>query len=97
MLHDVGDFELLQIEQPADTVAIRLLEAALAVKMVESTPELLVGGMNVFLISGVVKEAKVEHVFRGVLPFIFAELCVVLLIVLVPDLVTWLPELASSK
>jgi C4-dicarboxylate transporter DctM subunit len=69
----------------------------LAVKMVEIgllTPPF---GMNVFLISGVVKEAKVEQVFRGVLPFIVAELCVVLLIVLVPDLVTWLPELASSK
>lgn len=69
----------------------------LAVKMVEVgllTPPF---GLNVFLVSGVVKEAKVEQVFRGVLPFIFAELCVVLLIVLVPDLVTWLPDLASSK
>lgn len=69
----------------------------LAVKMVEVgllTPPF---GLNVFLVSGVVKEAKVEQVFRGVVPFIVAELCVVLLIVLVPDLVTWLPELASSK
>lgn len=69
----------------------------LAVKMVEVgllTPPF---GLNVFMVSGVVKEAKVEDVFRGVIPFIVAELCVVLLIVLVPDLVTWLPELASSK
>lgn len=69
----------------------------LAVKMVEVgllTPPF---GLNVFLVSGVVKEAKVEQVFRGVVPFIVAELCVVLLIVLVPDLVTWLPDLASSK
>ncbi|MBF6620352.1 MAG: TRAP transporter large permease [Patulibacter sp.] len=69
----------------------------LAVKMVEIgllTPPF---GLNVFLVSGVVKEAKVEDVFRGVLPFIFAELCVVLLIVLVPELVTWLPDLASAN
>lgn len=69
----------------------------LAVKMVEIgllTPPF---GLNVFMVSGVVKDAKVEDVFRGVIPFIVAELCVVLLIVLVPDLVTWLPELASTK
>ncbi|MFA4926961.1 MAG: TRAP transporter large permease [Patulibacter sp.] len=69
----------------------------LAVKMVEIgllTPPF---GINVFLISGVVKEAKIEDVFRGVVPFIIAELCVVLLIILVPELVTWLPDLASTK
>lgn len=69
----------------------------LAVKMIEVgllTPPF---GLNVFLVSGVVKGAKVEQVFRGVMPFIVAELCVVLLLVLVPDLVTWLPDLASSK
>ncbi len=69
----------------------------LAVKMVEIgllTPPF---GINVFLISGVVKEAKIEQVFRGVVPFIIAELCVVLLIIIFPELVTWLPDLASAK
>lgn len=69
----------------------------LAVKMVEVgllTPPF---GLNVYLVSGVVKEAKVEDVFRGVFPFIVAELCVVLLIIIFPELVTWLPDLASTK
>lgn len=66
----------------------------LAVKMIEIgllTPPF---GLNVFMISGVVKEARVESVFRGVVPFIVAELVVVLLIVVFPEIVTWLPEQA---
>ena len=66
----------------------------LAVKMIEIgllTPPF---GLNVFMISGVVKEAKVEAVFRGVVPFIVAELVVVLLIVVFPEIVTWLPAQA---
>ncbi len=66
----------------------------LAVKMVEIgllTPPF---GLNVFMISGVVKEAKVESVFRGVVPFIIAELTVVALIIVFPEIVTWLPSQA---
>lgn len=67
----------------------------IAVKMIEVgllTPPF---GLNVFMISGVVKEAKVESVFRGVVPFIVAELAVVLLIIVFPEIVTWLPSKAS--
>lgn len=67
----------------------------LAVKMIEIgllTPPF---GLNVFMISGVVKKAKVESVFRGVVPFILAELTVVLLIVIFPEIVTWLPSQAK--
>lgn len=67
----------------------------IAVKMIEVgllTPPF---GLNVFMISGVVKEAKVEAVFRGVVPFIVAELVVVLLIIVFPEIVTWLPSKAS--
>lgn len=67
----------------------------LAVKMIEIgllTPPF---GLNVFMISGVVKEAKVEAVFRGVVPFIVAELAIVLLIVVFPEIVTWLPSKAG--
>lgn len=67
----------------------------LAVKMIEIgllTPPF---GLNVFMISGVVKKAKVEVVFRGVVPFIAAELSVVLLIIIFPEIVTWLPSQAK--
>lgn len=67
----------------------------IAVKMIEIgllTPPF---GLNVFMISGVVKEAKVEKVFRGVVPFIVAEFTVVLLIIIFPEIVTWLPSKAG--
>jgi C4-dicarboxylate transporter DctM subunit len=69
----------------------------LAVKMIEVgllTPPF---GLNVFMISSVVKEAKVESVFRGVVPFIVAEMVVVAILVIFPDLVTWLPSLAQQS
>lgn len=64
----------------------------LAVKMVEIgllTPPF---GLNVFMISGVVREARIESVFRWVVPFIIAEMVIVLLIVIFPEIVTWLPN-----
>lgn len=67
----------------------------LAVKMIEIgllTPPF---GLNVFMIAGVVKKAKVEAVFRGVVPFICAEMIIVLLIIVFPDIVTWLPAQAK--
>ena len=67
----------------------------IAVKMIEIgllTPPF---GLNVFMISGVVKKAKVEAVFRGVVPFILAEMVVVLLIIAFPEIVTWLPSKAQ--
>jgi tripartite ATP-independent transporter DctM subunit len=65
----------------------------LAVKMIEIgllTPPF---GLNAFMISSVVKEAKVESVFRGLVPFVLADIAVVAILVIFPDLVTWLPSL----
>lgn len=67
----------------------------LAVKMVEIgllTPPF---GLNVFMISGVVKAAKVEAVFRSVVPFIVVELALVALFIVFPDIITWLPSQAK--
>ena len=67
----------------------------IAVKMIEIgllTPPF---GLNVYMIAGVVKKARVESVFRGVVPFIIAEMVVVLLIVAFPEIVTWLPAQAK--
>jgi TRAP-type C4-dicarboxylate transport system permease large subunit len=64
----------------------------IAVKMVEVgllTPPF---GLNAYLVAGVVDDLKVEEAFRGVVPFIACELCVVALLVAVPELATWLPE-----
>ncbi|MFB8763266.1 TRAP transporter large permease [Nocardiopsis alba] len=54
-------------------------------------------GMNAFVYSGAVPEAGLGRVFRGIVPFIVADLVVVVLLILVPDIVTFIPELSSAK
>ena len=72
-----------------------LTRSLVAVKMIEIGLHTPPFGLNAFMISGVVKKAKVEAVFRGVVPFIIAEMTVVLIIIVFPEVVTWLPSKAS--
>jgi len=54
-------------------------------------------GMNVFVIKNVASRyVSVTDVFRGVFPFILADLVVVALILAVPSLVLFLPDLMSQ-
>lgn len=53
-------------------------------------------GLNVFLICGIVKGLKVEQVFRGIMPFVLADIVIVALMVFFPEIATWLPDRASS-
>ncbi len=62
-------------------VAVLLVETGLI------TPPL---GLNVFIVAKVSKQS-VTRVFRGVLPFMGAQLIVVLLLILFPEIVMWLP------
>lgn len=54
-------------------------------------------GMNVFVYSGAVKEASLGTAFRGVIPFILADFVVVAILITVPDIVTFLPNLSGAK
>lgn len=54
-------------------------------------------GMNAFVYSGAVPEAGLGRIFRGIVPFIIADLVVVVILILVPDIVTFIPELSSAK
>lgn len=54
-------------------------------------------GMNAFVYSGAVPEAGLGTVFRGIIPFIIADLVVVAILIAVPDIVTFLPELSSAQ
>ena len=54
-------------------------------------------GMNAFVYSGAVPEAGLGRIFRGIVPFIIADLVVVAILILVPDIVTFIPELSSAK
>ncbi len=62
----------------------------LVMEMAVITPPV---GMNVYAVSGMFKSMPVETVFRGVLPFVIAQLANVLLILAVPQLVLFLPNL----
>jgi C4-dicarboxylate transporter, DctM subunit len=49
-------------------------------------------GMNVFVIKGIAKDVPLESIFRGVLPFVVAQLILIALLVLFPWIALWLPS-----
>ena len=53
-------------------------------------------GMNAFVYSGAVPEAGLGRVFRGIGPFILADIAVVAILIAVPGIVTFLPELSGA-
>lgn len=54
-------------------------------------------GMNVFVYSGTVKEVGLGTAFRGVVPFIVADIVVVAILILVPQIVTFIPNLSGTS
>ena len=52
-------------------------------------------GMNVFIIKGIAKDVPMFTIFRGIFPFIMADLCHVALILSVPQVALFLPNLMS--
>lgn len=54
-------------------------------------------GMNAFVYSGAVREAGLGRVFRGIVPFIVADLVVVALLIAFPPIVTFLPSMSGTQ
>lgn len=52
-------------------------------------------GMNVFVVSAIVKDIPLVSVFKGVLPFALAMLVVLVVLIAVPELVVFLPNMAG--
>ena len=50
-------------------------------------------GINVFALSGVAKDVPLGTIFKGILPFLLADLVRVILIFIFPVLALWLPSL----
>jgi C4-dicarboxylate transporter DctM subunit len=50
-------------------------------------------GINVYVLKGVAKDLTLQEIFRGVLPFVGADICHVALLIAVPQLATFLPGL----
>ena len=50
-------------------------------------------GMNVFIVTGIVKDISVEKAFRGIVPFLIADLFILATLALFPQLTLFLPGL----
>ena len=49
-------------------------------------------GMNVFVLHGIAKDIPLVSVFKGIIPFFFADVARLLLLTLFPSIVLWLPK-----
>ncbi|NLM10540.1 MAG: TRAP transporter large permease [Clostridiaceae bacterium] len=53
-------------------------------------------GMNVFIIKGVAKDVPLETIFKGVWPFLLALMACIAVLIIFPQLATFLPNLVSG-
>ena len=49
-------------------------------------------GMNVFVISGMVKEIPMYTIFRGILPFVVATIVCIAILIVFPQIALFLPD-----
>ena len=54
-------------------------------------------GMNVFIVKGVAKDVSIEKIYRGVWPFVLALIFCVILLIIFPDIATFLPKLLPKN
>jgi C4-dicarboxylate transporter, DctM subunit len=52
-------------------------------------------GMNVFVIKGIARDVPLETIFRGVGPFIVAQIVLISLLIAFPQIALWLPSTMS--
>jgi TRAP-type C4-dicarboxylate transport system permease large subunit len=50
-------------------------------------------GINVYVVKGLAKDIPIETIFRGVMPFLLAAFILTLLIIIFPQIATFLPTL----
>ncbi len=53
-------------------------------------------GLNCFVVAGVRPECSVQDVFRGVTPFFIADILTIAVLILMPQIVLWLPSLIGA-
>lgn len=66
----------------------------LALEISQTTPPF---GILLFVMKGVTPDATMRQIYASVTPFILLELLILALLMLVPETVTWLPELLSRN
>jgi TRAP-type C4-dicarboxylate transport system permease large subunit len=65
-------------------ITVRIFEIA------QITPPV---GMNVFVISGVAKDVSMGTIYRGIVPFLIADICHLILLIAFPQIALFLPSL----
>lgn len=50
-------------------------------------------GINVFVIKGVAEDVPMHEIFRGIVPFLIADLVVVAIVVAFPQIALWIPSM----
>jgi C4-dicarboxylate transporter, DctM subunit len=63
-------------------IIVRVMEMAMI------TPPI---GMNVYIISGVAPDVPLSTIFKGIIPFLIADICEVALLLFIPQVVLYLP------
>lgn len=53
-------------------------------------------GLNLYAMKSVVPELDIGAIIRGVVPYIIIELCLVVVMVFVPEIATWLPSISGA-
>jgi C4-dicarboxylate transporter DctM subunit len=53
-------------------------------------------GMNLYVMQGVAKDVSIGRIFKGVLPFLASDFVHLLLLILFPAIVLWLPSVLGS-
>ena len=61
----------------------------LLVQIGQVTPPM---GLNLFMVQGIDKEAKLNDIIRGVIPFLIGMLIFAVLMIMFPQMTAWLPE-----
>ena len=54
-------------------------------------------GLNLFVLKGVVPKYEITHIFAGTIPFLIPTCILIVLMIVFPDLVLWLPNLLYSR
>ncbi len=54
-------------------------------------------GMNVYIVAGTLKEVPLQKIFKGIVPFLVGAVVAVLIVVFVPQIATWLPEVLYAN
>ncbi len=53
-------------------------------------------GMNVFVIKGMAPNVKLSAIYLGVMPFVLAQILLIIAVFQIPELALWLPETARA-